>query len=287
MFSENINQNLFEEIQRLVSKEIRQEATRKRTDNNAEKIYFISKDDIFGLKNSNDSEKKEPLYDNRYLSKIYEDVCIAIRSYESNDEFSAKHFVVILSIAFAPFLENNYLSNRPYKFKFKLKNTTTEAVYNFKDNLIEKQSDKEVENQYGIDLKKQPSALKIILCAIETSREYIELLTSCWINPKSYDERSAITTAAANPILNLEDKLNKILHLISKSVNRRIINDYLDIPKYLLFASTLVEYGENLSKKKTSQFNDYIDYAKKQKSSKKPRKFFNDYEEFKDNDLKN
>ncbi|CAG8459819.1 35502_t:CDS:1 [Gigaspora margarita] len=260
ILSDNIDQNLVKTFRTLVDQEIRHGLTKKRTDNKVEDIYFIGKDDIFGVKDSKVSEKQDLLYNNCYLKQIYEAVYIAIRNYESNNEFTPKHLVAILCMAIAPFIENNYLSNREYKFKFKLKNTTTEAVYNFKDNSIKNKSDKEVENQYGIDMRKQPSALKIILCAIGASKEYIEMLTSCWNNPKSYNEKNAIDQISAEPTFNIEDKLNKILHLINKSVNGRIINDYLDIPKYLLFASTLVEYAEKLPKKKKPPFNDYEEF---------------------------
>ncbi|CAG8734997.1 7668_t:CDS:1, partial [Cetraspora pellucida] len=50
-------------------------------------------------------------------------------------------------------------------------------------------------------------------------KEYIEMLTSYWNNPKSYNEKNAIDYISTQPTLNIEDKLNKILHLISQSVN--------------------------------------------------------------------
>lgn len=267
MFSDNLEdqdpdfvQTIQKFVAQQVSQQFRQGITQKRTNTKVEDNYYISRDEIFGSQDSKDSEKKELIYNNCHLKKISEDVQIAIRSYESNDKFSTKHFVAILSMALAPFIASNYLPNREYKFKFKLNNSITDVVYNFKDNSTKKKADKEVENQYGIDMRKQPSALKIILCAIGTGKEYIEMLTSCWNNPKSYNERSAIDQISAEPTFNIEDKLNKILHLINKSLNGRIVNDYLDIPKYLLFASTLVEYAEKLPKKKKNSFNDYQEF---------------------------
>ncbi|CAG8483488.1 10830_t:CDS:1 [Racocetra fulgida] len=165
MLSENIEQNLVLTLNNYVDQQVRKGISKKRTNTKVEEIYYIGRDDIFGSKDSKDSEKKDLIYNNCYLKQIYEDVHIAIRSYESSDEFSPKHFVAILSMAFAPFVESNYLPNREYKFKFKLNNSSTEVVYNFKDNSTKKKSDKEMENQYGIDMRKQPSALKIILCA--------------------------------------------------------------------------------------------------------------------------
>ena len=75
------------------------------------------------------------------------------------------------------------------------------------------------ENQYGIDMRKQPSALKIILCAIGASKEYIEMLTSCWNNPKSYNEKNAIDQISAEPTFNIEDNTLAIVppHVIHSS----------------------------------------------------------------------
>ncbi|CAG8624598.1 12220_t:CDS:2 [Cetraspora pellucida] len=249
----NEHDSSFRAFSTIIEQKVRNELTKKRTDNTVETNYFIFKDDIFGSKDSKNSKKKDLLYNNCYLKQIYEDVCLAIRSYESSNKFSPKHFVAILSMALVPFIESNYLPNREYKFKFKIKNTITEAVYNFKDNSTKKKSETEVDNQYG------------------AGKEYIEMLTSCWNNPKSYNEKNAIDYISAQPTFNIEDKLNKILHLINQSVNGRIINDYLDIPKYLLFASALVEYAEKLPKKKKNSFNVYEEFknndSEKQKAA--------------------
>ncbi|CAG8804772.1 21898_t:CDS:1, partial [Racocetra persica] len=137
-------------------------------------------------------------------------------------------------------------------------------------NSTKKKPETEVEkNQYGIDMRKQKSSIKIIFCAIDAGKEYIEMLTSYWNNPKSYNEKNVIDHISAQPILNIEDKLNKILHLISQSVNRRIINDYLDISKYLLFASALVEYTKKLLMKKKRSFNVYEEFKNNDSEKRK------------------
>ncbi|CAG8548575.1 212_t:CDS:2 [Gigaspora margarita] len=211
MFSEGIDQRITNTLSNLLEQEFRYRNAKRRTNNKVEENYFIGKDDIFGSKNDSIDSNKDLLYNNSHLKQIYEDVYVAIRNYESSNEFSPKYFVVILSMAIAPF-----------------------------DNLNKKKPDKKAENQYGIDMKKQPSALKIIFWAI-----------------------------GATPTFTVEDRLKKILNLINKSVNGRIINDYLDIPKHLLFASTLVEYAENLPKKKKDPFNDYVAFKNSNPENRK------------------
>ncbi|CAG8780861.1 32426_t:CDS:1, partial [Racocetra persica] len=95
----------FRAFSTIIEQKVQNKLTKKRTDNTVETNYFIFKDNIFGFKDFKDLKKKDLLYNNCYLKQIYKDVCLAIRSYESSDEFSPKHFVAILSIALVPFIE--------------------------------------------------------------------------------------------------------------------------------------------------------------------------------------
>ncbi|CAG8811245.1 24951_t:CDS:1, partial [Gigaspora margarita] len=134
--------------------------------------------------------------------------------------------------------------------------------------------DKEVDGPYNINIKKQPKALHILLDTIDADQTYIDSITSLWNNPKSYNEQKAINEIAPEPTFNNEQKLNKMTKFINKATVGRIINNYLDIPKYLIFASFVVEYVESKLIKKSNPFNVYRVFKKKSDDPEKRKTFY-------------
>ncbi|CAG8698272.1 24322_t:CDS:2 [Gigaspora rosea] len=193
----------------------------------------------------------------RIANKIKTEVRNRIETFNSRDKLNISYLCEPLWIVLNEYITSGLLKINSRKFKFYFPNkVTVNAEFNF--NTIKKNEKEEPESRYGIILKDQPKTVRILISAIETSEIHINYILSVWKNPSDrYNEKNSIQRLKNENSNTIEQKLNKILHLIEIRFTYSNEQEILDKPKLLIFAALFFKYcDQNPHLKKKPKKND-------------------------------
>ncbi|RIB07333.1 hypothetical protein C2G38_2214721 [Gigaspora rosea] len=254
--------NITNEINLLVNKHFEREKEvqllkqQKRSNYQFEKTYNIndSPDTYYIDEETIDQFTK---LNRRIANKIKTEVRNRIETFNSRDKLNISYLCEPLWIVLNEYITSGLLKINSRKFKFYFPNkVTVNAEFNF--NTIKKNEKEEPESRYGIILKDQPKTVRILISAIETSEIHINYILSVWKNPSDrYNEKNSIQRLKNENSNTIEQKLNKILHLIEIRFTYSNEQEILDKPKLLIFAALFFKYcDQNPHLKKKPKKND-------------------------------